>query len=154
LNGYLLDTNIISLLSPSRPMASDAFLGWLDAQEAADRLFLSVVTIHEIEKGIALLQHKGATAKAAGLKVWLSGLVATYDDKILPLDTAAAAIGGQLEARALAAGHAPGMADAAIAGIASAHGLTIVTGNTRHFLPFGVDVVLPEDVAAGYSGSV
>jgi hypothetical protein len=41
------------------------------------RVFLSVVTIHEIEKGIALLETQGATAKAAGLKLWLAGLVAT-----------------------------------------------------------------------------
>lgn len=147
MSGYLLDTNVISMLSPSRAAASAVFLAWLEARDAEDRLFLSVITIHEIEKGIALLEHKGAIAKADGLKVWLSGLITTYDDKILPLDTTAAAIGGQLEARALAAGDSPGMADAAIAGIAKAHDLTIVTGNLKHFLPFGLDVVLPDDLA-------
>lgn len=48
-----------------------------------DGHFLSVVSIHAIEKGIALLDHKGATAKAASLKAWLSGPVSTYDDKII-----------------------------------------------------------------------
>ncbi|HVI05271.1 MAG TPA: hypothetical protein VM711_04155, partial [Sphingomicrobium sp.] len=56
------------------------------------------------------------------------------------------AIGGQLEARAIAGGDSPGMADAAIAGIAKAHDLTIVTGNLRHFLPFRVSVALPDDL--------
>src|SRR3546814_5617388 len=87
--------------------------------DADGRLFLSVVSIHEIEKGIALLDHKGATTKAASLKAWLSGLVSTYDDKIIGFDAKAAAIGGRLEAKALAAGNDPGMADAVIAGIRS-----------------------------------
>jgi toxin FitB len=62
--------------------------------DAGGRLFLSVVTIHEIEQGIALLEHKGARAKAASLKAWLAGLVATYDDKIIAVDTMAAALAG------------------------------------------------------------
>jgi len=109
------------------------------------RLFLSVVTIHEIEKGIALLEHKGATAKAANLKAWLAGLVASYDDKIIAVDTAAAAIAGQLEAKAMSAGHESGMADATIAGIARAHDLVVMTRNTRHFQVFGVEVRSPEE---------
>ncbi len=148
MSGYLLDTNVISMLSPSRGEAPLGFLGWLEAMDAEGQLFLSVVTIHEVEKGIALLEHKGAVAKAAGLKVWLSGLVNTYDDKILSLDATTAAISGQLEAKAVAAGHKPGMADATIAGIAKAHGLTIVTRNMKHFVSFGVSVVVPDDLAA------
>ena len=69
---------------------------------------LSAVTIQEIEKGIALLEHKGAAAKAAGLRVWLSGLIATYDDKILGLDASAAALAGQLEAKAISSGRIRG----------------------------------------------
>lgn len=133
------------MLAPSRNEASPAFLDWLERMDADGKLLLSVVTIHEIEKGIALLEHKGATAKAAKLKVWLAGLVATFDDKILAVDRAAAALGGQLEALALSAGHDPGMADATIAGIAKAHDLVIMTGNTRHFQVFGVAVVSPEE---------
>ncbi len=138
MSGFLLDTNVISMLSPSRADASAQFLDWLERMDSEGRIFLSVVAIHEIEKGIALLEHKGATAKAAGLKVWLAGLVATYDDKILPLNAAAAALAGRLEAKAIAAGHDPGMADAAVAGIAKALDLLIVSQNTKHFLPFGV----------------
>ncbi|MDR3438104.1 PIN domain-containing protein [Telmatospirillum sp.] len=147
MSGYLLDTNVISMLSPSRASASSAFLAWLELKDAEDRIFLSVVTIHEIEKGIALLDHRGAVAKAGGLKVWLAGLVATYDDKILGIDATAASIGGQLEAAAITAGHAPGMADAAIAGIAKAHNLIVITDNIKHFLPFGVAVSSPDEVA-------
>ena len=145
MSGYLLDTNVISMLSPSRADASAGFLDWLERMDAGGWLFLSVVSIHEIEKGIALLEHKGATGKAANLKVWLAGLVATYDDKILKVDTVAAALAGQLEAKAISAGHHPGMADATIAGIAKAHDVVIVTRNTKHFQVFGVGVVSPDE---------
>ena len=133
------------MLSPARAEASAGFLEWLERVDSEGRVFLSVVAIHEIEKGIALLEHKGATAKAAGLKVWLAGLVAAYDDKIIPIDASAAAVAGQLEARALSAGHDPGMADATIAGIAKAQGLVIVTNNTKHFIAFGIAVATPNE---------
>ncbi len=147
MSGFLLDTNVISMLSPSRAEASTRFLEWLERMDGEGRIFLSAVTIHEIEKGIALLEHKGAVTKAAGLRVWLSGLAVTYDDKILGLDASAAALAGQLEAKAISSGHDPGMADAIIAGIAKAHDLVIVTRNTKHFLPFGVSVSSPDEAA-------
>ena len=136
------------MLSPAKAEASAPFLAWLERMDNENWLFLSVVTIHEIEKGIALLDHKGATAKAAGLRLWLSGLIAAYDDSILGLDLSAAVIAGQLEAKAINAGHDPGLADAAIAGIAKAHDLVIVTRNTKHFLPFDVGVITPDEVVS------
>lgn len=149
MSGYLLDTDVVSMLSPSRGAVSARFLEWLERADAQARVFLSVVTVHEIEKGIAGLDRKGAGAKAAGLRGWLSGLIATFDDKILGLDVGTAALSGRLEAQAIAAGHGPGMADALIAGIAEANGLVVVTRNVKHFRPFGVAVLSPEDAAAG-----
>jgi toxin FitB len=142
-----LDTNIVSMLSPSATQTSQAFLDWLSRTDTDGKLFISVVTIHEIEKGIALLEHKGAASKASALKIWLMGLVSNYEDKILVIDAVATSFGGQLEAKAAASGHNPGMADAAIAGIAKAHDLIIVTANTKDFLPFGVGLMSPDDVA-------
>ena len=152
LSGFLLDTNVISMLSPFRTEASPSFVEWLERIDGEGRIFLSVVTIHEIEKGIALLDHKGAVAKAAGLRLWLAGLVAAYDDRILVADTLAAALAGQLEARAIASGFGPGMADALIAGIAKAHDCAIVTCNARHFVPFGLTILSPDDAAASSGG--
>ena len=145
MSGFLLDTDVVSMLSPSRADASASFLAWLTRMDGEGRIFLSVVTIHEIEKGITLLEQKRAVAKAAGLRVWLSGLTATYADKILGLDVSAATISGRLEATAVAAGTDPGMADAVIAGIAKTQGLSVVTLNAKHFLPFGVPVLMPEE---------
>jgi hypothetical protein len=135
------------MLSPSRGETSALFLGWLERMDREGRVFLSVVTIHEIEKGIAMLEHRGATAKAAGLKGWLAGLVSTYDDKIIGLAAAEASLSGQAEARAIAAGHDPGMADAVIAGIAKAHDLVILTRNAKHFLPLGAAASSPDESA-------
>ena len=149
MSGFLLDTNVISMLSPAKPEASVEFLEWLELQDGKGSVFLSVVTVHEIEKGVALLDHKGATAKAAAQKVWLAGLVTTYEDKILGIDAPVAAIAGRLEAKAVFSGHDPGMADAMIAAIAKTHDLVIVTRNTNHFVPFDVQAATPDKAVTG-----
>jgi predicted nucleic acid-binding protein len=138
LSGFLLDTNVISSLSPARMEASGLFLEWLDRVDGQGRIFLSVVSIHEIEKGITLLEHKGDTLKAPTLKRWLGDLVVKYHDKIIPVDAYAAVLAGQLEGKAISAGHDPGMADATMGGIALAHNLVIVTHNAKRFMPFGI----------------
>ena len=138
MTAYLLDTNVVSLLSPSRVESATKLIAWLDKVEETADFFLSVVTVHEIERGIALLERKGATAKARGLRYWVDGLFSTYEDRILPIDAAVSTLSGKLEAEAIAAGHSPGMADALIAGTAKAHDLTVVTLNLKHFEPFGI----------------
>lgn len=138
MTAYLLDTNVVSLLSPSRAESATKLIAWLDKAEETADFFLSVVTVHEIERGIILLERKGATAKASGLRQWMDGLFSTYEDRILPIDAAVSALSGKLEAVAIAAGHSPGMADALIAGTAKAHDLTVVTLNLKHFEPFGI----------------
>jgi predicted nucleic acid-binding protein len=142
--GYLLDTNIVSLLSPSAAEVPPNVLDWLEQAEARGELYLSVVTIHEIERGISLLEHKGATGKAGGLRSWLEGLGSSYADRILPIDTMVVTISGALEAKAVVSGHSPGMADTLIAGTAKAHGLTVVTRNRKHFEPFAIDLSVPD----------
>lgn len=141
MTAYLLDTNVVSLLSPSRTETATGLIAWLDKAEDTTEFFLSVVTVHEIERGIMLLERKGAAAKANGLGRWMDGLFSTYEDRILSIDAAVSAMSGKLEAEAIASGHSPGMADALIAGTAKAHDLTVVTLNLRHFEPFGIDLM-------------
>jgi predicted nucleic acid-binding protein len=148
LSGFLLDTNIISLLSPGRADVPRSFASWAKAQDEQGELYLSVVTVHEIEKGIALLSSKGATKKARDLRRWLSGLTTVYNDRILPITAAIGELSGRAEAKAVAAGHHPGMADALIAGTAQFHDLVLVTSNLRHFRHFDVALTSPADVAA------
>ena len=147
MNGFLLDTNAISMFAPSRAEPSQAFAAWMDEQERLNTIYLSAVSIHEIEKGIRILEHRGATSKADTLALWLLGLTSTYADHILPLDTDVARISGELEAGAVSAGHNPGAADAMIAGTAKAHGLIVVTHNLKDFEPFAVSARSPDQIA-------
>lgn len=146
MSGYLFDTDVLSLLSPGRPYVPEGFEAWAETQERSGQIYLSAVSIHEIEKGIRLLEAKGAVQKARALEVWLRPLVTRLGDLILPVDAQVARVSGELEAKAIADGFNPGASDAMIAGTAQFHGLTVVTRNGRHFRAFGIEVMGAEEV--------
>lgn len=132
---YLLDTNIVSADAPTKSQVGvEAFAAWVRAN--GDRLYLSTVTIAEIEAGIARAVRIGATAKAKALRRWLSAVEHFYAGRILPFGIEDARHAGMILDRARA--HDPGFEDIAIAAIASARGLIILTANDRHFEPLGV----------------
>jgi predicted nucleic acid-binding protein len=145
--GYLLDTNALSILAP--PTAprnaavsdSAAFRAWV--REHGEELFLSTITLAEIQAGVSQLERKGAARRAADLSHWLSAILELYQARTLPLDASAALETGRMLDRAIAAGAAPGFEDAAIAATAAVHGLTVVTANRRHFKYFGVVFISP-----------
>ena len=137
---YLIDTNLISAVSPNRP-TPQGLVEWMDAQ--SDSLFLSVVTIAEVEDGIAKLRREKATRRSKDLAQWLEAVLHLYGDRILAFDTAAARFAGELSDRARGKGHAPGFADIIIAATARRHALTILSRNVRHFKPLGVPVLDP-----------
>lgn len=119
----------------------------MDDQEQSNGIYLSAITIHEIEKGVRMLDYRGASAKAAALGIWLTGLTSIYAANILPLDAAVARISGEMEALAASKGHSPGAADAMIAGTAKAHELTVITNNIKDFEPFAVAAKSPAQIA-------
>src|SRR5262245_29270500 len=137
---YLVDTNVISATAPSRP-ASSALMEWMDGHSGA--LFLSAVTVAEIEDGIAKLKREGERRKSADLSAWLEALLHLYGDRVLAFDTATARIAGALSDRARGLGQSPGLADMIIAATARQYRLTILSRNTRHLQPLGVAVVDP-----------
>jgi toxin FitB len=137
---YLVDTNVISAASPNR-LAPAAMVEWMDAQSAS--LFLSVVTIAEVEDGIAKLRREKATRRSKDLAQWLEAVLHLYGDRILTFDTQAARLAGELSDRARGQGHAPGFADIIIAATARQHVLTVLSRNVRHFKPLGVPVLDP-----------
>lgn len=137
---YLVDTNIISAVSPNRP-APTALVEWMDARSAS--LFLSVVTIAEVEDGIAKLRREKATRRSKDLAQWLDAVLHLYGDRILAFDIPVARLAGELSDRARGQGHAPGFADIIIAATARQHKLTILSRNVRHFEPLGVPVLDP-----------
>ena len=137
---YLVDTNVVSAAAPARPVPP-ALVEWMDTHSAS--LFLSAVTVAEIEDGIAKSRREGATRKSADLAAWLETVLHLYGDRVLAFDTAIARIAGAMSDRARGLGQAPGFADIIIAATAQHHGLTILSRNLRHFEPFGVSVIDP-----------
>ena len=123
---FLLDTVVLSELR--KRQRDPAVVMWIAAQRSAD-LFVSVISIGEIERGIALQQTKDPRfAEALGL--WLDRVIALYGDRILPFDLNVARRWGRLSA---AIGN--DSADLMIAATALEHGLTVVTRNVSDFAP-------------------
>ncbi len=132
---YLVDTNVLSAGAPSRTPGA-ALADWMDRHSRL--LYLSVITVAEIEEGIAKARRSGASRKADRLAEWLETLLHLYAARILPLDHATARVLGPLADRARAQGQAPGLADLTIAATAQRHGHTVLTRNLRHFAGLGV----------------
>lgn len=107
---------------------------------ADESLFVSVVSVGEIVKGIALLrdtQHKRA------LEAWLQTLERHYADRLLPVDLETSRIWGELTAAAQKAGWTVPTTDGLIAATARRHGLHVMTRNTGDFEVTGVLLVNP-----------
>ena len=137
---YLLDTNIVSAdASAKRRVGSDAFAAWV--RERGDRLYLSTVTVAEIEAGIASAVRIGATTKAERLRRWLAAVEHFYAGRILAFGIEEARHAGAILDRARS--HDPGFEDIAIAATAAAHGFTVLTANERHFTPLCVPLANP-----------
>ncbi len=131
---FLIDTVVLSELRKRRRDAN--LVAWFKRQRTAD-LFISVVSIGEIERGIAQ-QQVGTPDFAATLAAWLDTLLALYGERIVTFDLQTARRWGRLSA---ALGNES--ADLMIAATALEHGLTVVTRNVSDFVPTGVTVFDP-----------
>lgn len=133
----MLDTSVVSVLAPGREAFVPTPLGeWLQAHHT--QLFLPSIAIAEMAQGIGKLRRAGGAQRADRLDQWLDGLLASYADRILPLDAQAARLAGQISDAAIAQGHHPGFADVAIAALAQHASLLLLTRNLKHFEPLGV----------------
>ena len=135
---YLLDTNVISELRQGKPNQSAEVRNWA-AQHRASTLYLSAITIPELEKGVLLLERR-TPPQGASLRVWLTGVRAAFVGRILPLTEQAASL--------CAALHVPdprSERDAMIAATALEHGFTVVTRNTQDFVNTGGRLLNPWD---------
>ena len=131
---YLIDTNVLSALAKRR--RDHNVESWLIKQRAVD-LFVSVISIGEIERGIAMQRRKDPE-HAQALERWLDQILSAYGDRILPFNLASARRWGRLSATIGNSG-----ADLQIAATALEHGLTVVSRNVSDFQPAGVDVISP-----------
>lgn len=131
---FLIDTVVLSELR--KRQRDPGVVAWVGRQRTAN-LFISVVSIGEIERGIAR-QRVNDPGFAEALAAWLDSVLALYSDRILPFELGAARRWGQLSA---ALGNHS--ADLMIAATALEHGLTIVTRNVADFDPTGVATLDP-----------
>lgn len=131
---YLIDTVVLSELRKTN--RSESVVNWFRSTRSVD-IFLSVVTIGEIERGIKQ-QQRNNVEFSHELAKWLDGILLHYTDRILPVSINVARRWG-----VLSAGIGNSGADILIAATALEHGLSVVTRNQRHFTPTGVAVVNP-----------
>ena len=135
---YLLDTNVVSELRKIRLGKADSFVAaWADSIDAAD-LYLSAITIQELEIGVLLVERRDP-AQGAVFRAWLNGhVLPAFTGRILVVDTAVALRSARL--------HVPDLRpvrDGLIAATALVHGMTVVTRNVADFEPTGVPTLNP-----------
>jgi predicted nucleic acid-binding protein len=135
---YLLDTNVVSELRKARAGKADANVArWADSVDAAE-LFVSVITLQELEIGILLAERKDP-AKGALLRSWMDNhVLPAFVGRVLPVDAAVALRSARL--------HVPDLRpvrDSLIAATALVHGMPVVTRNVADFQTTGVAIIDP-----------
>ena len=144
---YLLDTNIISMLDPKRHVHAPDLIAWLQRNGAS--LYLSVMTITEMDSGILKLRREGKTDRANEIASLVAAILADFSDRVLGMDVETArhvARLGELTHQQTVA-----LPDLIIAATAARHGYIVLTRNMTDFGRLGVPardpfVSLPADV--------
>jgi len=133
---YLLDTNVISELRQGKPRQSAAVRVWA-AGVPAGQLYLSAISVLELEKGVMLLERR-TPPQGSALRAWLGATVRAFEGRVLPFTGNTAAL--------CAALHIPDPRperDAMIAASAMEHRMTLVTRNTSDFAAMGLQLLDP-----------
>ena len=135
---YVLDTNVLSELRKVRSGKADPNVAtWTESVDAAD-LFVSAISVMELELGVLSIERKDAV-QGAMLRSWFEQhVLPEFSTRTLPVDTAVA-----LRCAGLHAPDKRGERDALIAATALVHGMAVVTRNADDFKPTGVTVVNP-----------
>lgn len=137
---YLLDTCVISELSTQKP--NSQVIAWID-QMAEERLWLSVITIGEIKRGIERLP---VSKKKRALDRWLvDELLTRFKDRIFSIDSGVMLTWGEMMARLEKSGRNLPAVDSLVAAIALHHQVNLATRNEKDFLDTGVQIFNPWD---------
>ena len=135
---YLLDTNVISELVAPQPNVN--VVRWIESI-APESVFLSVITVGELRRGIEKLRDSRRKSK---LSDWLSAdLMVRFADHLLPIDVKVALTWGEVVASAEKQGKPIPAIDSLIAATAVSGGLTLVTRNVQDFRATGVSLLNP-----------
>jgi toxin FitB len=131
---YLLDTNVLS--ETRRKLADERVISFLSAAEPS-ALYISVLTLGELRKGVAL-KHRSDPDAARKIAAWMDGLEFSFGDRILGIDAATARLWGEL-----AAERPRPVIDTLLAATAIVHELTFVTRNTSDVQDIKLKVLDP-----------
>jgi len=135
---YLLDTNVVSELRKTNTNKADRAVTAWARSIAAESMFLSAISVLELERGTLLMERRDP-AQGAMLRSWMENLVMpSFAGRILPVDTPVA-----LRCAALHVPDPKSYRDALIAATALVHGMTVVTRNVSDFEPTGVAILNP-----------
>jgi toxin FitB len=135
---YLLDTNVIGELR-KRERASPGVLALVQCLvEEQAQVYLSVVTLGELRRGVDLIRHRGDLDQAAALEEWLGLIFEEYADRILDFGRDEALLWGHLRVP-----HHENAIDKQIAATALINDLTLVTRNARDFAATGARLIDP-----------
>jgi toxin FitB len=135
---YLIDTNVVSE-ARKRNKANRGVVRFFDKVRAdGEAVYVSVITIGEIRRGIELIRHRGDVRQARRLEAWLEKILNQYEDCIIDFAHDEAQVWGRLRVP-----HPENAIDKQIAATALTHGLTLVTRNTNHFEGSGVRLLNP-----------
>ena len=133
---FLLDTNVVS--ETRRRVPHRSVIDWL-AQVEQDQLYLSVLTLGELTKGVALRRRRDPRG-AANLAHWLDGIELLFADRVLPVDAADANVWGEMSAN-----RSRPVIDTLLAATAQVHALTLVTRNVKDVGDLPIPVLDPWD---------
>jgi predicted nucleic acid-binding protein len=129
---WLLDTCVLSEYAKKAP--APKVIDWLDEQDETS-LFISAITLGEIEKGILKLRTSDLR-RSQKLTAWLGKVEQRFAERILPLDTAALHVWAQITAHSELSGQPLAVIDGLLMATAQCHGLTVVTRNVQDFTAY------------------
>jgi toxin FitB len=135
---FLVDTNVISEARKKSKANQGVRKFFKQAIESEAPMFISVVTVGELRRGVEAIRHRGDVRQASLLEQWLKSLLAEYQDHILDINQDIAQLWGRLRVP-----HPENAIDKQIAATALIYELTIVTRNHRDFANTGVPVLNP-----------
>ncbi|HSW05626.1 type II toxin-antitoxin system VapC family toxin [Aquabacterium sp.] len=139
---YLIDTNVVSEARKGKSANQGVLAFFKDAATHSTEIYLSVITIGELRRGVEVIRHRGDLPQSDKLEAWLVKLLTTYAAWILPLDQDIAQLWGRLRVP-----HHESAIDKQIAATALIHDLTLVTRNRQDFAGMGVRLINPFSAA-------